>query len=334
MRAAEGRPRGRRWVAVLPLMALALILQLVRLPYFVFSPGPTRDVIPLIKVEGRTTYPPEGHLLLTSVFFSQATLYQIVAAWLDPARSVVPEREVLAPGESITQNISRARSQMDMSQIDAAIVALTEYAGYPERHRPGVLVEDVLQGTPAQGRLFAGDLILEVDGHAIANPEELGERISEAGVGHPLTLTVQPVEGEAAKTEDVTVVPRMVEGVDHPVIGISAVANFPFPVEIRNGDVGGPSAGLMWTLGLIDLLTPGDLTAGRTIAGTGVISPDGKVEPIGGVEEKVVAAERAGAVVFFVPVENAAAARSVSSEMRIVPVADFRRAVRFLQGGG
>ena len=237
-------------------------------------------------------------------------------------------------GETLEENQRRAHSQMDMSQIDAAIVALSAYADYPKEHRPGVLVEDVIPGTPAEGKLFAGDLILRIDGKPLDDPQQLGEQIAAAGAGHALTFTVRPVEAEASKTEDVSLAPVMVQGVDHPVIGISAVANFPFPVEITSGNIGGPSAGLMWTLGLIDVLTPGELTGGRTIAGTGVISPDGTVGAIGGVEEKVVAAERAGAELFFVPLDNASAARSVAHDIRIVPVGTFTDAVRFLQGNG
>ena len=107
--------------------------------------------------------------------------------------------------------------------------------------------------------------------------------------------------------------------------------NFPFPLSISSGDIGGPSAGLMWTLGLIDLLTPGDLTGGRKIAGTGEIGPDGKIYPIGGVQEKVVAAERSGAALFFAPRANASDARSVAHRMTIVTVGTYRDALRYLE---
>ena len=125
-------------------------------------------------------------------------------------------------------------------------------------------------------------------------------------------------------------VPRYEPKLKRPIIGVRTVQNFPFSLTIKSGDIGGPSAGLMWTLGLVDLLTPGDLTDGRKIAGTGEIGPDGKVYPIGGVEEKVVAAQRAGAVVFFAPVEDAAAARAVAHGMTIVPVRTYRDALRYL----
>jgi PDZ domain-containing protein len=121
--------------------------------------------------------------------------------------------------------------------------------------------------------------------------------------------------------------------VKRPILGILAVDNFPFPVTISVSDIGGPSAGLMWALGLDDLLTPGDLTGGRTVAGTGEIFPDGTVGPIGGVENKVAAAKGAGATVFLVPAgENYRDARAVAGDLRLVPVHSFQDALDFLQG--
>jgi PDZ domain-containing protein len=123
-------------------------------------------------------------------------------------------------------------------------------------------------------------------------------------------------------------------GKDEPLVGVSLISNFPFRVLIESGDVGGPSAGLMWALGLYDLLTPGDLTAGRTIAGTGQIGLDGTVYPIGGIEEKVVAADHAGASVFLVPAGNIAAARAAGDDgIVLIPVSSFQDAVDRLQSG-
>jgi PDZ domain-containing protein len=139
------------------------------------------------------------------------------------------------------------------------------------------------------------------------------------------------VKGRPGGTVTVTVTPAYDPKLKRALIGIVSVANFPFDISIQSGDIGGPSAGLMWTLGLIDILTPGDLTGGRTIAGTGEIGPDGTVYPIGGIEEKVVAARRAGADVFLVPVDNAAGARSVAREMTIVPVKTYRDALKYLR---
>jgi PDZ domain-containing protein len=122
-----------------------------------------------------------------------------------------------------------------------------------------------------------------------------------------------------------------VKGISYPVIGVAGVENFPFPLTIDSGNIGGPSAGLMWTLGLADLLTPGDLTGRKTIAGTGTIDLEGKVGPIGGIGEKVIAAERAGAKVFFAPTQDAPEARRAADHIVIVAVATFMDAVKYLQ---
>jgi PDZ domain-containing protein len=325
-------PRRRPWRIVLSLLvalvAVALVASVVRIPYYVISPGPARDVQPLIHIDDRTVYPSDGRLLLTAVNLRQASVYDAVEAWIDPAKSVIPEREVLAPGETREEQGERARSEMDTSKIDAAVVALTEYAGYPENHGRGVLVESVLAGAPADGKLFAGDVIVSVDGELVDDPADLSDRIRAAGEGTGLRFRVEA----GGEIHEIDIAPARVPDVAYPVIGIASVHNFPFPLTIDSADIGGPSAGLMWTLGLAELLTPGDLTDGRVIAGTGVISPDGQVGPIGGVEEKVVAAERAGATIFFVPDGNASSARAVADEITIVAVDSYAEAIDYLEG--
>jgi Lon-like protease len=317
----------RKLSFALPMGALLVVLWFVQLPYFVIGPGPASDVEPLIHVEDHQVFQSEGHLLLTSVHLYQPNAYEVLWAWVDDAQSVVPERDILGPGETPGESFARARSQMDQSQIDATVVALTDLEGYPERHGRGVLVESVLPGSPADGRLFSGDLIVEIDGRAVRDVAALTEMLGQSSVGEEITLTVEA----GGETTDVRVAPATIEGIDHPAIGFYAVENFPFPVSIDAGGIGGPSAGLMWTLGLIDILTPGDLTGGRTIAGTGTVDLDGNVGPIGGVAEKVVAAERAGAVVFFAPIEDAPEAEKVADDMVVVPVKTFQEAMDYLE---
>jgi PDZ domain-containing protein len=329
------RPRGRpsAWLVMVPLALLAFIAYFVRLPYFVLGPGPARDVEPLIHVSGPADPPAEGHFLLTSITVNRANAFGLLNAWLDPAESVVPERDILAPGETEDQEIQMARSQMDTSKIDAAVVALSRFAGFPDHSRPGALVERVDDGLPASGNLFAGDLIAAVDGRPVHGPGDLGRTIQRAGAGTPLHLTVQ---GRPGGEVHVTVVPvtRTFRGVKRDVIGVLLVQNFPFPLTIESGEIGGPSAGLMWSLGLTDLLSQGDLTGGRTIAGTGEIFLDGRVYPIDGIEEKVVAAERAGAEIFLAPRANAAAARGVAGSIKIVVVDTYQDALSYLQATG
>ncbi len=317
------------WLVLIPLATLAFVMYFVRLPYFVIGPGPSQDVEPLIHIDGRQVYPSAGQLLLTTVTVERTNAYGLLAAWLDPVTAVVAEREVLPPGQTEEQEVQVARTQMDTSKIDAAVVALSVHTRYPQRQGRGVIVERVGSGYPADGRLFPGDVIVAVNGRAVNVPDEVGEAFARNGPGAPVRLTVN---GRPDGPVQVTVVPKSIRipGRQYVGIGVILVPNFPFPLTIDSGIIGGPSAGLMWALGLTDLLTPGDLTRGRTIAGTGEIDATGRVYPIGGIEEKVVAAELAGAEVFLAPSENAAAARRVADDIRIVSVSTYEEALAYL----
>jgi PDZ domain-containing protein len=313
-----------------PSAALAICLYAVRLPLYVEGPGPARDVLHRIDIDGTTTYQPQGRLLFTTVNLGPANLYDAVRAGFDPEYQVVPEELVLG-GLTEKQYDRLAVSQMDASKIAAVVSALELLTDYPREHGPGVVVYDTVPGAPAHGRLLPGDLISAVDGVPIDDRHELTEAIDGAGVGTALEVRVEPVEGSR---EPETVRLRTVPSEDgEPIIGIVPVANFPFEVSIQSGDVGGPSAGLMWALGVTDLLTPGDLGGGRTVAGTGAIDLGGGVHAIGGVRAKILAAERAGAEVFLVPWGNIAEARGAGQDIQVAPVATLAEAVDHLEAG-
>jgi Lon-like protease len=313
---------------VAPAAALAVCLVVVELPLFVEAPGRPRSVLPLIDVDGTTTYQSEGRFLLTTVNVGRLSAFEALAAWIDPDAEVIPERDVIPPGQTDEEYERAARSQMDQSKIAAAAVALELLTDYPEEHGPGVIVQDVLPGTPAAGRLFPGDLITHLNGSALADLTQLREVIG-AAEGGSVTLRVRPVEGGSSSTVELQ--PTHVEGLDRPVIGIASVANFPFDIDIQSGTIGGPSAGLMWALGLIDTLTPEDLTSGDAIAGTGTVDLEGRVGPIGGVRLKVIGAEEAGAEVFLVPTQNLAEARGAEEGIELVAVATVEEARSFLE---
>ena len=313
---------------VAPAAALALCLVVVELPLFVEAPGRARSVLPLIDVDGTTTYESEGRFLLTTVNVGRLGAFEALAAWIDPDAEVIPERDVIPPGQTDEEYERASRSQMDQSKIAAAAVALELLTGYPEEHGPGVIVQDVIPGTPAEGRLFPGDLITHVNGSPLADLAQLREEIGAAEL-EAVALRVRPVEGGSSSTVELR--PTRVEGVDRPVIGIASVANFPFEIDIQSGTIGGPSAGLMWALGVIDTLTSDDLTGGDAIAGTGTVNLDGRVGPIGGVRMKVIGAEEAGAEVFLVPNENLAEARSAAEPIELVPVDTVEEARTFLE---
>jgi Lon-like protease len=299
----------------------------VPLPYFALGPGPARQVVPLIHVDGVPTYGSSGRLVMTTIRFTQVTALGALVAWLNPEQAVVGEEAVYPPGLSPSEEEQRAISQMDQSKIDAASVALAEVTEYPREHGPGALVELVGTDCPADGRLFPGDQIVRIDGEQVDSSQEASRLIDGVPVGEPIGFHVE-ADGEV---HDVRVTRGACPGVDEPAIGIVLVDSFPFQITIESGDVGGPSAGLMWAVGLYDLLTPGDLTRGRTIAGTGAIDLDGKVGPIGGILDKVVAARDANAKVMLVPRGNFDELRDVDTgDLTLIPVSTFDEAVKAL----
>jgi PDZ domain-containing protein len=303
----------------------------VRLPYYALGPGPVRDVTPLIHVDGAATYGSSGHLVMTTTEFTQVTALGVLVAWLDPEKAVVEDEVLVPPGLTPQDEERRAISDMDQSKIDAAAIVLAEVADYPAEHGPGALIEYVGEGCPAERRLFPGDLIVRVEGEIVGSRREATRLIDGVPVGKPIRFKVE-ADG---KLHEVRVTRGHCPGAEEPLVGIVLVDAFPFEISIESDDVGGPSAGLMWALGLYDLLTPGDLTDGRTIAGTGTIDPDGNVGPIGGILDKMIAAREAGADVLLVPADNLADLRGADpGEMRVVPVETFDDALAALEATG
>ena len=309
------------------LIAVAFGAGWVPLPYFALGPGPAREVVPLIHVDGARTYGSSGRLVLTTIRFTQVTALGAVIAWINPEQAVVGEGTVYPPGLSPSEEEHRAISEMDQSKIDAAVVALSEVTKYPGEHGPGALVELVGTDCPADGRLFPGDRIVRIDGERVASRRQASTLIDAIPADEPIEFRVE-ADGQV---HDLRVSRGPCPGVDEPVIGIVLVDSFPFGITIESGDVGGPSAGLMWAVGLYDLLTPGDLTRGRTIAGTGTIDLDGNVGPIGGIIDKVVAARDANADVMLVPRADFRELREVDTgDLTVIPVSTFDEAVTAL----
>ena len=312
----------------LVLAAVVVGASTIWLPYYSIGPGPAREVAPLIRIGGRPVYQSSGRFVMTSVHIGQLTAVGALVAWLDPHRSVVGRQVLYAPGESSQQEQQRAISEMDQSKLDAAYVVLHELEGYPKAHGRGVVVESVVDGCAAAGELYPGDLITAIDGEPIGGLHAASTAIESAPSGSTLSFDVT-VDG---KPEHVDLVRRPCGGEAKPLVGLRMIPRFPFPISIASGDVGGPSAGLMWAITLYDLLTPGDLTGGRTIAGTGAIGIDGTVYPIGGIQEKIVAAKDAGANVLLVPKGNLAEARGAGiGGIQLVPVGTFDDALAWLR---
>jgi PDZ domain-containing protein len=294
------------------LLATAVFLPV---PYVTESPGPTVNVLgssagnPIISVQGHKTYKTQGDLRLTTVSVTNPThrigLGEALGAWFDGARAVYP-RDVIYPPEQSAQDV-QTQSAVDMvSSQDLAIAAALHELGYTLPLR--VEIVDVTKGAPADGKLQTRDRIVSVNGQRITDVTQVSKALQSAGVGEPTTFVVR----RGGKTKKVTVTPKA--SPDNPkkaVVGVQIQPgyDFPFDVSVRLGeDIGGPSAGLIFSLGVYDTLTPGSLTGGTDIAGTGTITAKGRVGPIGGIQQKIVAAADAGAKLFFVPPANCAAA--------------------------
>jgi Lon-like protease len=311
-----------------PLFALYVASWIVLLPLYSIGPGPARDVAPLIRIRGEPVFQSSGHFVMTSVHVQQVTPFGALLAWLDPSEAVVGRSTLYAPGETDRQEQRRAISEMDQSKLDAAYVVLRHLFGYPKDHGDGVLIESVVPGCAADGELYPGDVVRSIDGTPVATVAAASRSIRSAASGSTLVFDVT-VDGEP---QVVHLVRRPCGGSKQPLVGVSMIPNFPFSISISSGDVGGPSAGLMWAVTMYDLLTAGDLTGGRTIAGTGVIEPNGRVDPIGGIAEKIVAARDAGADVLLLPRGNLAEARAAGvGGIRLVPVGSFAQALSWLR---
>lgn len=321
--------RRKRVVLYVAIGVIAGLAVTVYLPWYAVGPGPARAVQPLIRFEDRTRYESQGSFVMTSVRYTRLTGLDMLLAWLDPDRAVVARSVLYPDGENVQVERERSISQMDSSKLDASAVVLRALEGYPRDHGDGVLVESVVSGCAADGELFPGDRILSIDGEPVDSYRDASRAIESAPSGSTLTFDLS-VDGDP---ETVDLVREPCGDSEDPLVGVRMINSFPFDVSISSGEIGGPSAGLMWALGLYDLLTAGDLTDGRTIAGTGQIALDGTVFPIEGIDEKLSAAADAGASVFLVPQGNMNAARASGGHgLELVPVATFDGALAYLHG--
>jgi len=305
----------------------------LRLPYYGEGPGRAREIAPLIRIEGAERYDSGGTFVMTTVRYYQLTPLSALRVWIDDAWRVRSQDEIYPPGIDRQQEERRAVSEMDQSQLHATYVVLSRLSGYPDDTRGrGVLVESTYPGCPAEGQLFPGDLVVAIDGEPVASGTALSDTLAGMRVGVAFTMRIE-VADEVREIELRR--ERCIEDRSRAYVGAGFVDAFPFDVRMENQEVGGPSAGLMFALGLYDLLTPGDLTAGHTIAGTGTLGLDGVVGPIGGIVDKAIAAERSGASIFLVPSDNLGELDGVDvGEVQLVPVETFDDALEALLDAG
>ncbi|MDF5755545.1 PDZ domain-containing protein [Spongiactinospora sp. TRM90649] len=320
-------------VAAMLTLMLGVAGALLPVPYVVLSPGPTEDTIgqvkgkPVISIDGRETYPTTGRLSLVTVAYqggpgTRIDLLTALRGWIDPTIAVVPE-ETIFPKTSTAEQVEEQNVQdMTNSQDDATAAALTQLK-IPYSSVVGVLSTE--KAKPADGKLKPGDEIVNVDDKPAGDVEKVAATVRARKPGDEVVFSV------SRDGQKVSVPLTTVKGIDgKPMVGVvmQSKFKFPFKVSINVGDVGGPSAGLMFSLGIVDKLTPGPLTGGKSIAGTGTITPEGRVGPIGGISQKMVGARKTGATVFLTPAENCGeAVKAVPSGLRLVRVETLKNAV-------
>ena len=301
----------------------------LELPYLAYSAGPVSDAADTVVAEHVDFYPPDGELLMLTVVTQDVNVFEAFLAGIDPTVDLVRKQAVRREGESDEEYRNRVLQQMDDSNFRSIAVALN-YLGY-ELVPTEVVINEIVDGVPASSVLELGDTVRSVNGVDISALEDFAPALEGYGVGDVIDMAVER-EGSVVDVE-VELAPKEDEP-DAPMIGIvlGELTEPPFPIEIQAGDVGGPSAGLMHAIAIIDALTEGELTQGRVIAGTGTISLDGTVGNIGGIRQKVVGAEAAGAEYILVPEGNYESALTAEREtIEIVPVATLDEAVAFLE---
>jgi Lon-like protease len=298
----------RTWTLLVSLglaMALGLLGALATVPYVALRPGPTFDTLgvvagrTVVDIKGTQTYPTSGHLNMTTVsVVDNVTLYGALALWISGRSELVPRDEVFPP-ELSERQVARQNKQMFQDSEANAKAAALRYLGYPTE----VVVGQLVPNGAATGKLVAGDQLLAVDGRELSSAQQVLDQLAGSHPGQLVRIRFH--RGDAPPQEAaITLGAGAQPGRGYLGIGVTERPNVTFEVTITLADVGGPSAGLMFALAIVDKLTSGALTGGNFVAGTGEIVPEGQVGPIGGIPLKMIRAREAGASVFLVPAGN------------------------------
>ena len=303
------------WGLIAAIVIGASVVSFVPSNYVIEWPGPVHDTLGTIDADGepvavvdipsQQTYPTTGSLSMLTVSKvgdpeHPASWLQVFEAWLDPSQDFIPMEQAFPSGQTFEQSAEVNAAMMKQSQQDAVAAALTA-AGYD--FTTFITVVEVNSAGPSADLLLPGDEITALNGETVGDVDALRALIAASGAGTPLTVSVL----RNGATVEVPVTPVLSEGDDpQPILGISPTIayDFPFEVTIQLGDIGGPSAGQILALAIIDKLTPGSLNGGLAVAGTGTISADGEIGAIGGITQKLYGAKSAGSRYFLAPASN------------------------------
>lgn len=326
-------------LALLVAFVVAMVVQPV--PWVIYAPGPTLDVLgdykgkAIVEVKDRPEHRDDGDLLMLTVVSStpkeKVELFAVVAAWLDPARAVYPYDVVYQPEDTDESVREQSQAQMSSSQDNARAAAL---AALDVPFESWVEITDVAADGGSAGKLAKGDRITAVDGVTVHNVAELLRQMQKVRPGSEVTVTARrrgvSTEHRIRTRPSADKPPRALIGV-----GIQQEFRFPFEVDLNiSENIGGPSAGMMFSLAIYDVLTAGSLTDGKRIAGTGEVDAEGTIGPIGGVQQKIAAAQRDDARLFLVPADNCAEALATSfdeDKMRLVRADDVGQVIEQIE---
>ncbi|MEN8041395.1 MAG: S16 family serine protease [Actinomycetota bacterium] len=331
------------WVLAAFLMAVGIGIAVawpITVPYYTLSPGPVYDTSDFIEVEDGTISD-QGELFFLTVSLKEANIFEYAAGRLDE-RVTVREREVIRPPDVSPEDLRReSLDAMTQSKQDAIYVALTTLGYEVTFIGTGALVIETVPDSAADGVLLPNDIIIEMDGQAVAFRNDVIDQLSGLGIGDEVSFVVdRPIEDSDDEFDSKDIELELGPHVDdpsRPMVGVlignnEPIVEFPVNVEIDSQNIGGPSAGLMFTLQIMDQLTDGEITKGYRIAGTGTIRRDGTVGPIGGVRQKVFGAIDAGAAAVLIPADNFdEALAAAGDDIKLVRVETIDDAIAFLE---
>ncbi|RFA37614.1 hypothetical protein CAI16_00470 [Virgibacillus dokdonensis] len=328
-------------IHILLVVVAVYFLAIFQLPYYIYKPGGADALNPIVEVEDG--FASEGDMHLVTVSGAKATPMQFLLAKILPHHDVLPIDEVFPEGITDDEYMHVQLQMMENSQEASTVVAYQSADKDISIDFNGVYVAMVVENMPAEGKLELGDRIIGIDDKKVNQADDLLDYIETKQVGD--SITVKFVREEKTMTESITL--EALKDLDNkPGIGIQLVTDRAVSVDpevkFSSGQIGGPSAGLMFALEIYDQLTEEDITHGYEIAGTGEIDYDGNVYRIGGIDKKVVAADKEGVDVFFAPNEQGKEgsnyqialekAKEIETDMEIVPVDTFADAITYLEG--
>jgi Lon-like protease len=316
-------------VALVPIVVFGVLLAVVTVPFVSLGPGPTFDTLgeydgkQIVHIEGTQTHPTSGHLNMTTVSQrDDLTLGEALTLWLSGQEQLIPRDLIYPPGKS-RDEVDKANNADFKQSEDSAAYAALGYLKYPS----AVTIAKITDPSTSAGKLKTGDAIDMVDGTPVANVEQFTALLKNTKPGQVVTIDYRR-KNEPAGVTQITLGTN--KDRDYGFLGVSVLDApwAPFVVDFNLANIGGPSAGLMFSLAVVDKLTTGELAGSMFVAGTGTISVDGKVGQIGGITHKMVAARAAGATVFLVPAKNCYEAASDNpSGLRLVKVETLGQAV-------